>query len=390
LSINNNNIEFRDETIDNKVISDTKVEDCYRPISRNEIKSTLNKIYAEEKKPVDVRSIKLRSGFALISIILGTIITASIIGFRYLTLEPNLMLIGLILILTLFPVGFLLSTKNIRKIFNSMSRFKDANSPSYRTVLPKTSFQSGLLYATLLTLILIGAQSVNFMIFSDNVDLDGGTGNDIIITDNTIKFDDVTYGEPETDVTGQYYRKVTVEINNSIRYYNKPLVLEVKSWFTGKVYDKVNVTLDNQETVKVLPIKIHEPDDSTIQTSLNKVDIGIVKTLVENYWWCENTIYISKAEGVIKETNPFDKSIEITVVIYNDRSSTLAPEAVSVIISQGILKLYRGSAKNDNILKRGESWEMKFTLDIFDEESKFEVELKIDDESRDIAEVDSS
>ena len=142
-------------------------QDYLKPITRDEIKAALKKVYAEDIKPVNVGNVKARSGLALVLIVIGTIVITGMVGIKFLAFEPYLMLIGLIILLGTFTLGFSLSTKNIRKIYLSMRKFKNMNVPSYRKVFPKTTFQTqGLVYATLLCLIFLGAQSVNILMLN--------------------------------------------------------------------------------------------------------------------------------------------------------------------------------------------------------------------------------
>ena len=394
LSITEDQIKSRVQPETSKSKLCTLSTEAYpRRINRDEIKVALNKIYAEETKPVNVRSIKNRTGLALILLIVGTVILGSAIGFKNLFFEPNIMIIGFILLLSAFPIGFILSTKYMRKIYSSMSRFKDQDIPSYRRVAPKTRlYTQGLVYAALLCLILLGAQSVNFVIFdNDNSNPMGNLDIDepVVFNVEDITLGAVVIGEAEKDLAGQYFRKIGVEINNSNKIYSKNLILEIESWFAGKIYDKYNTTLDHlQSDMIVVPIKIHEPDDTSILTFLKYRDSFGEQVLGDDEYKRVNDIYITKADGVISKLTPITKSIEITVEVYNDGLAR-APESVTVIISSESLlgPVYRDSMKNNETIKRGESWETTFTFDILDEESVFDVKLKLDEKTKDEAEV---
>ena len=360
-------------------------------ITRDDIKAALKKVYTDEAKPVSVGSIRARTGLALMLILLGAILIAGMIGIKYLALEQNLMIIGILLLLTTFSIGFLLSTKDIRKIYLSMSRFKDSNTPSYRTILPKSNLRAqGLIYATLLCLILLGAQSWSFIIVNNNFesphDKDSFQGQ-VEYKEDTIWLDDVILDAPE-EVSGQLYRKIIVEINNSRNYYSKNLILEIQSQFAGKIFDKQNTTLDKPDLKFVsIPIKVHEADDTTILTYLKHYEVDREKVIDYDKKPSEADIYIVGATGRINQKY-LSKSIEITVVVYNQVKSR-APDTVSVKVTKPSLLApdSRGSAKNNETIKRDDFWEVRFELDILDEESNFEVELIIDEDSKDKAEV---
>ena len=366
-----------------------------KPISRDEIRSALDRVYTTESRPVNVSSIRNRTGFALGAIIIGAIIISGMMGIKYLELEQNLMTLGILLIAIFIPLGFLLSTKYIRKIYNSMSKFKDSHIPSYRTVLPNSRFQTqGLVYATLLCLILLGAQSVNFVILNNNPQT---STNDIIIDDQASSHErmpflkDVTIGEAY-ESAGQYYRKIIVELNKTQNFNSKEVILEIQSWFAGKQYDKLNMTLEEvSDDILIIPIKVHEPDDTTIKTFLihrHQQQDKILDKIVE---LSENNIYITKAKGKVF-TNPglLPKTIEVSVTIYNEFPKR-EPGVVSVIVSSPSVfgSVYRDSSKNNETIGSGGSWTAIVNFDILDDESIFEVELKIDETTEDMAEVHS-
>ncbi len=364
-----------------------------RTITREEIKAALKKVYADETKPVNVGSIKVRTGFALLLISLGAIIVSGMIGIKYLALELSIMIFGIILLLITFSTGFIISTKNIRKIYRSMKRFQDNNTPSYRTVLPKSSFKpQGLIYATLLCVILLGAQAVNFQILTNNYQEPNDypqSEDQVAYEDGMIWLDDVILGEAEKAL-GQYYRQIVVEINNTIKYYGDNLVLEILSYFAGDIFDEVNMTLNEPKSdIKVAPIKIHEPDDTTIFANLIYNDGHKDQLIDQEIVKAENDIYITSAKGKVTKTSPITKSIDITVVIYNEGMIPRAPEEVSVIILTPSFfgSVYRDSAKNNETIGFGEFWEVKFKLDNIIDETVFDVELKIDETTKDDAEV---
>ncbi|WP_455391546.1 hypothetical protein [[Eubacterium] cellulosolvens] len=368
--------------------------DAYpRRITRDEIKTALNKIYAEETKPVNVRSIKNRSALALSLIIIGGFLIGSVIAYKYLLLEPTIMLIGLILVLTTFPIGFLISTKYIRKIYSSMSRFKNMDIPSYRRAAPSSrQYTNGLVYAILLSLILLGAQATNFLVVhNDFLSADDNqiTEESVEINFDKISLGDIIWGEARKDPGGQYYRKVGVEINNTQNYYSPNLVLELESWFAGEIYDTVNNSVE-QPGVNFIDkeVRVHDTDDTSILVFLKYYDPTGEHILGFNKYNRKTDIYITNAEGEILRTTPFTKSITITVTVYND-GLPRAPESVKVIIYNKVLldTIYRDSRENNETIKRGEFWETKFRFEIVDEESDFMVELKLDEKHKDEANV---
>jgi hypothetical protein len=373
----------------------TKSHDYKQPISREIIRDTLKKVYAKEVKPVNVNSIKQRTGFALFFIMIGAFLVSGILAIKFIGFERNILIIGLILLVTLNSIGFLITTKYIRKIYLSMSRFKDSNIPSYRTILPKYNLQTqGLVYAILFCLILLGSQSVNFLIFN-NPSQDGleesFIADDASVQEKLPYLKDITLGEP-FESGGQFYRMIFVKLNISKTTNARNIILEIQSWFAGKLYDKVNITYaDITSEIVDLPIKIHEPDDTTIKTFLLFRNQGRNEILDKIVELSDNNIYITEAKGRIF-TNPglLPKTIEITVTIYNEFSQR-EPGVLSVIVSTPSVlgSVYRDSVKNNETLKSGEFWEATITFDILGEESIFEVELKIDEETMDRTEVQS-
>jgi hypothetical protein len=367
--------------------------DQNRPIARDEIKTALKKIYSNEAKPVNVRSIRNRTGIALLFLVLGSIIVAGMLGIKYLEFEQNLLMFGILLILIAFPAGFLLSTKYMRKIYSSMSRFKDREIPSYRTVPPKSTFQTtGVVVAALLCLILVGAQSLNlFVVNNDFTNID-----DIEPLERTFKFeskyfsfDEVIIGKPEQDLSGQYYRTIGVDINNTQKYYSKDLIFEVESRFAGAELDYQNETLDDPEAKDrdhpSIKIKINEPEDTIIITRLlYDGPYGKVE-LAEHFEKADADIYIKSIKGTVEKITPSTKIMNVDVVVYND-GHTRVENSVSIIVSKYTFKGWdiRGYEENNQTIKRGETWEISIEIDIYlNEDSVFDVELKYDDETKD-------
>ena len=367
-------------------------QDSTRPISRNDIKSALKKIYSEETKPVNVRSIRNRSRLALMFILLGTFIIAGAIGIEYLQLEQNLMILGLAILFTSLPIGFLISTKYLRKIYTSMSRFKDPDIPAYRRVAPKTSMHSqGIIYAAFLCLLLLGAQSANLLILNNGlIDLDDDQPDEdeYIFNSNDFELTRMIIGEAEKDAAGQYFREIIIEINNSKKHYSNNLIIEIQSWFAGICIDKQNDTFKEDTDFKVITIRVHEPDDTTIRSILKyKTGQGEI-TINEMEEPSTTDIYITEAIGIISETSPITSSIDITVIIYND-GPPRAPESVSVIISKPSLlgPIYVESTKNNETIKRDSFWETTFSFDKLVEISAYEAKLKLDEKTKDESEV---
>ena len=186
--------------------------------TREQIKTALKRVYAAETKPVNVGSIKRRTGIALTFMIIGTIIITTMLGIKFLAFDLIQLIIGNILIVIVFLIGFVISTKDIRKIYRSMSRFKDPNVPAYRKVFKSSMWHSqALVYATLICVVFLGTQSLNFIILNNPqslLDEDGKVEHSF--EEGTIWLQDVVLGECYRDeITGQYYRYITIEINNS-------------------------------------------------------------------------------------------------------------------------------------------------------------------------------
>ncbi len=368
-----------------------------QPLTRNDIKAALERVYKAETKPVNVGAIKTRTGIALTFMIIGTILISISMAIKFLAFELNLIIIGILVILIVFLVGFVVSTKDIRAIYRSMSRFKNPNVPAYRKVFNGSMWHTqALVYATLLCVILLGTQSANIIIFNNPLGLldDDGVTVGGTYKEGTIWLQDVVLGEfYQDDGTGQYYRYVTVEINNTRNYYSKNLKLELQSYFIGTLYDKLSIVLDGPETdVQLLSIKIHDPDDTSIVTYLKLHNENEDKILDQIYRDCLNDIYISDAVGVISKSGMFSQSIEVTVAIYN-QGSVRGPETLTVWlynpIGGEIGELYRGSIKNNGTVKQNDFWISKFKFDVRDE-AVFNVKLIIDEKTKDEAEVYSS
>lgn len=360
------------------------------PITRENIRSALNQVYSEETKPVNVGNIKTRSMFALFFIYFGTLIILFSIGLNYYTLDPNLVIPGFILLVITFIIGLVVTTQNPRKIYNSMSRFKDKNAQVYRTVFPRSAWKShALVYSTLICLMFLGAQSLNIFIIS-NPQL--GTEDDqskietIDIKEGMIWIDYLEVGEPRLD-SGQYYRFVTVIINNSFGYYSKNLNLIIQSNFAGDIHDRINLTLDQPDSDISAKIKIHEPDDTTILANLKFYGKNGVRQLDKKEKLSENGIYIKEATAEIipPKTGIFTKkSIEMSVVIYNDRL-TIEPETVSVVVSNPSVvgDITKGWEENNETINKNELWEVKFKFDSIDEE--FKIKLNVKEKTKDEA-----
>jgi hypothetical protein len=363
-----------------------------KPITREDIRQALKQVYSEETKPVKVASIKARSEFALLLIIFGTIIIGFSIGFEYFSLDTNWLMPGLILLGITISIGVLLSTKTLRKIHRSMSRFHDKTIPVYRTVFPKSNFQSqALVYATLICLILLGIQSLNIFIISNpqiGTEDEENPLESIEIKDGMIRIDYLEVGEPRLE-SGQYYRFVTVIINNSNNYYSKNLNLIIQSNFAGKMYDRINLTLDQPDLDISAKVRIHEPDDTSILAFLKHYDKNGEHQLDSKIKPSLNDIYITNAIGKII-TKPGilpKKSIEISVTIYNE-GPPREPDSVTVIVDNpSIVGIPRGQVENNRTIKTNEFWEVKIKFDIFNEESEFKVKLNIETKTKDEANI---
>lgn len=371
--------------------------DYLKPITRDEIRAALKKVYVEDTKPVNVGNVKARSGFALVLMVIGTIIISGVVGIKFLALEPYLMLIGLMLLLGTFALGFSLSTNNIRKIYLSMRRFKNMNVPSYRKVFPKTTFQTqGLVYATLLCLIFLGAQSVNILMLNS---VEQNNNNDYLSEDFKTNQENIptlidVHKHDVYQHGSQNYFNIFVETNNCTNYYGENLIMQIQSWFAGAIYEEENVTLSKKYiTEYYVPIKIHEPDDTAIKVEL-KYQEETGDQLYSTYGISsQKDIYIKEADGkVISKQFSISKSIEISVVVYNGGEDRVA-ESLSLIVTNpnvvGPLK-YRDSTENNETVGGGEIWEYTFKFDILDEESVFDVELKIYEDTQDETRVYSS
>ncbi len=378
------------------IVKTNNLRECKinKPITREDIRQALKQVYSEETKPVKVISVKARSEFALLLIIFGTIIIGFSIGLEYSLLYPNWLLTALILLASTISIGLLLSTKTLRKIHRSMSRFKDKNIPVYRTVFPKANFQThALVYAILICLMILGAQSLSIFIISNphsGVEDEENTGEPIEIKVGMIWIEYLEVGEPRLD-SGQYYRFVTVIINNSINYYNKNLNLIIQSNFAGKMFDRVNLTLDKPDLDISSKIRIHEPDDTSILAFLTYYDKNGEHELDSKFKPSLNDIYITTANGKIitKQGILPKKSIEISVTIFNE-GQPREPETVIVTAysNRSLLgEIYKGSVKNNRTIKTNEYWEVKIIFDITYEGSEYKVKLNIETKTKDEARI---
>jgi hypothetical protein len=361
-------------------------------LNRDNIRNMLNKVYKEESKPVSVQSIKSRTSKALIFIYLGTMIVLLSVGLKYLSFETNLLLPGLLILIFAFLIGFSLTTKNVRKIYRSMSRFKDGSIPVYKTIISESRWQKyALVYAVLVSLVFIGAQNFSFVITSNNLSLMDETQNDEIlneITEKMIRLEDIILGEIYS-TAGQNYRYVTLEINNTINYYNKNVYLIVQSYFAGRTIDRINLTLDKTDSIILTSIKIHDADDTTIKGTLKYFNQNGEHSLNSITRESVDDIYITDAIAkVISTTGIIYKSVEISVSIYNERIPK-APEVVSVIVSNPIIYDVGKEKwiKNNETIYNNEFWEVKFKFDILDQESEFDIKLHIDESEKDKAKV---
>lgn len=350
-------------------------------ITRKEIRAALNRIYTKEAKPVNVRSIKNRTGLAIGLIVFGAMIVAGVLGIEYLGLEQNHMFVGLIILFTTIPIGFLISTKYMRKIYNSMSRFKDLDIPSYRRVAPKGSLHTqSVIYAVLLCMILLGAYSTNIIMVNKNdqtIDEPPIIEETIVFDQNHFSFEEVMIGKAELDGYNNYHRMIVLEINNSQQYYGKDLLIEVQSWFAGNIYDIQNDTFEikNQDT-KWIPINIHEPDDTTIISFLKYKGPDGEVILDDHTERSVADLYITNAKGVITKTSPFTKSMNITISVYND-GQTRGAKSVSIIVWKSTIMdwIRKGYEENEMPINSHDFWEVSIVFEIFDEDSEFNIEL---------------
>ncbi len=384
-------MEFNDN---NQILNNDlkrKVCEPSRSISREQIRNTLNKIYSKESKPVQVKTIKSRTIKALVFIYIGTIFIVLALSSKYITLETNLILPGLVLLSSAFLIGFALTTKNIRKINNSMRRFKVGETPAYRTIFSEPRWRTqALVYAVLFSLIFLGAQNVNLMFSSSNLPfLNDNIADEKVVElkDNMVWIENFILGDTYID-NGQNYRYVIVEINNSINYYSKNLFLKAQSIFAGEIIDEINITFNEPEIdIKLISLKIHDADDTTIIASLNFIDQKGERELDSVFRWSVDDIYIVTATGRVTSKPGFIyKSVEISVTVYNERQ-VWGPDAVTVIVTDTNIfgtSVYRGSIKNNETLDRGEFWEVKFKIDnIIDQELEFNIKLNIDEKTKD-------
>jgi hypothetical protein len=377
-----------------KLESETKFEDLGKrttgPISREKIRTALQQVYSQESKPIQVKTIRKRTRNALLYVYLGTIIISLSIGIEYLSLNLNILLPGLMLLIFAFIIGFTLTTKNIRRINRSMSRFKDGSIPAYRTIFNERFWQKhAMVYAVLVTLIFLGAQNFNFNITYNNQqfsDENMADNDNIEISNKMIWLEDVILG-PTYFKSGQYFRYITPVINNTINYYNNNLYVIVQSYFAGEVIDEINHTFNIPIDDKLLSIKIHDPDDTSFKSTLKYFGKNGEMTLNSIVRESVDDIYIARTSGSIK-SEFLSKSVEISVSIYNERIIK-EPEVVTVLVADPIIgssdvAYTRGKIKNNETIRDDEFWEVKIKFDIYlEHESEFDIKLNIDDKEKD-------
>jgi len=169
--------------------------------------------------------------------------------------------------------------------------------------------------------------------------------------------------------------------------------MQIQSWFAGAIYEEENVTLSkNYITEYYVPIKVHEPDDTAI-----KVELRYLKETGEQLYSTygissQKEIYIKEADAeVFSKPFSISKSIEITVLVYNGGNAREAESLTLIVTNPNLVSQpkYR-STENNETVGPGEIWETTFKFDILDEESVFDVELKIYEDTKDETRVYSS
>lgn len=384
------------KVINQNIATCPSIKAAYRQITRDDIKSALKKVYAAEEEPVQVGSVKTRTSLALLFIIIGTIMITSMLGIKYLALELSQVLLGIMVLVLAFTIGFTISTSNIRNIHRSMSRFKDLNVPAYRKVFPSSKWQGqALVYATLVCLIFLGAQSFNLLLLNNPQTTPADDVSDIdpiIIYEDMPKIDYATFQPYSTN--NQEYMKIRVKLNNTKNFYSENLILNLQSYFIGQVYDKRNITLSEPgKTEFDIYLKIHEPDDTSIKISLVHREKDGERLLQSSERLSLTDIYIAEAEGrIISKPFSFTKSVEISVKVYN-AGPARQPETVTLIITSPSMSrpFIDREVKNNETIKRNEFWEYKTKVDnIIDDELVFEVKLEVSEETKDEAMVKSN
>lgn len=396
-SYKNNKFNNFDRSINADQVSASCSDKSYQ-ITKQEISSALKTIYETEVKPVEVGSIKSRTKGALILIYIGIVMIVGALSFKFISQGTTEIITSLILFIFAISIGFILSTSNIRQIYNSMSKFRDSRTIAYRKVFINTPIRNqAIVYATLFSLILLGSQTVNlFYLINLETTIESNEEIDpITIKMGSIFIENVVLGETYKDSTGQFYRYITVQINNSINYYGSDLVLDIESYFAGRLFDQLNITLDDPtDETRIESIKIHDPDDTSINTYLRLTTPGNEKELDSIVRRSIDDIYITSAQGKVSKTGIAFKTIEIEVEVYN-LGPARAQDVVGIVvykpgISEFTSPIYYDSAKNNNTIKHNGFWEVKFNIDNLLEVPEFFVVMNIDENTEDQADVESN
>ena len=352
-------------------------------LTREQIRNALRQVYTKESKPVQVKSVKKRSTIALVLIYVGTILVSISIGFKFFSLEANLILPGLLFLIIASLIGFSLTTKNIRKINRSMSRFKDGTTPAYRKVFSESRWRTqAMVYAVLFCLIFIGVQNTNFLnTFTEQEIFDyfQNEDKDIEINENKVWLEEFILSETESN-DGQNYRYITVEINNSVNYYGKNLYLVAQSFYTGKLLDTVNMTFDEPDMdIKLFKILIHDAEDTTIKGALKFYGKKGERTLTSVVKQSIDEIYIASAVSTVTSKVGFiSKSVEVSVMIYNERQIWGANALTVVLTNPNIIaSVYKASLENNKTLYRNEYWEVKFKTEIPYLDNELDIKLYV-------------
>ena len=352
-------------------------------LTRGEIKGALKKIYVAESEPVEVGSIKARTGLALMLIIIGTGMITAMLGYKYLAFEASMIVPSIIFLTLAFLIGFAISTLNIRKIYHSMSRFNDMKTPAYRRVFSNSKWQSqAVVYSTLACLILLGAQSLGFLVIQNPQNNIEDDPDNKIITEGIIDIELVNTDGPFID-NGQSYIRASVIINNSLDYYSEDLILMVKSYFAGNLYHKVNNTISDPDKLTMnIRINIHDEDDTKLSFYIMHREKSYDRQISAWHISSQKDIYIVEAYAIThKKPFSISKSVEINVKVYNDGEAREAT-TVSLVFTSPNLKLLYEKVTNNETLAHGDTWEPTFKLDnVIDDDIVFKVNLKIKGES---------
>jgi len=191
-----------------------------------------------------------------------------------------------------------------------------------------------------------------------------------------------TYNEKENirnliDVIFKNMKDITTEI--IVVDDNSP----DKTW---KIVKKIS---DKNKNEFDIYIKIHEPDDTSILVLLIYRDKVGEQSFDRYFIQSKNDIYIAAVSyKVDHKPIPIGNSIEITVKVFNEGGLRDPNDVELILSSQSLFPHYDKRASNNDTIYKKEFWTYTFEIDnVFDDEWKFDIELRLNDEVRDEAMV---